>query len=26
VVADGRFAGEEHRGEYLPVGRVLQTA
>jgi dihydropyrimidinase len=26
VVADGRWAGEEHRGEYLPVGRVLQTA
>ena len=26
VVADGRFAGEEHRGDYLPVGRVLQTA
>ena len=26
VVADGRFAGEEHRGEYLPVGRVLQPA
>jgi dihydropyrimidinase len=26
VVADGRWAGEEHRGEYMPVGRVLQTA
>ncbi len=26
VVADGRFVGEEHRGEYLPVGRVLQPA
>jgi len=26
VVADGRWVGEEHRGEYLPVGRVLQTA
>jgi dihydropyrimidinase len=26
VVADGRWAGEEHRGEYTPVGRVLQTA
>ena len=26
VVAEGRWAGEEHRGEYLPVGRVLQTA
>jgi dihydropyrimidinase len=26
VVVDGRWAGEEHRGEYLPVGRVRQTA
>jgi dihydropyrimidinase len=26
VVVDGEWAGEEHRGEYLPVGRVLQTA
>jgi dihydropyrimidinase len=26
VVAGGRFVGEEHRGEYLPVGRVLQPA
>jgi dihydropyrimidinase len=25
VVADGRWAGDEHRGEYLPVARVLQT-
>ena len=25
VVEDGRWAGEEHRGEYLPVARVLQT-
>jgi dihydropyrimidinase len=26
VVVDGEWAGEEHRGEYLPVGRVRQTA
>jgi dihydropyrimidinase len=26
VVADGSWAGEEHRGEYLPVSRVLETA
>ncbi len=26
VVIDGEWAGEEHRGEYLPAGRVLQTA
>jgi dihydropyrimidinase len=26
VVADGRWVGEDHRGEYLPVGRVLQPA
>jgi dihydropyrimidinase len=26
VVADGRWAGDEHRGEYLPVSRVLETA
>jgi dihydropyrimidinase len=26
VVSDGRWVGEEHRGEYLPVGRVLQPA
>jgi dihydropyrimidinase len=26
VVEDGRWAGEEHRGEYLPVARVLETA
>jgi dihydropyrimidinase len=25
VVADGRWAGDERRGEYLPVARVLQT-
>jgi dihydropyrimidinase len=25
VVKDGRWAGDEHRGEYLPVARVLQT-
>ena len=26
VVEDGRWAGDEHRGEYLPVSRVLETA
>lgn len=26
VVADGRWMGDEHRGEYLPVNRVLETA
>jgi dihydropyrimidinase len=26
VVADGRWVGDEHRGEYLPVARVLETA
>ena len=26
VVADGRWTGDEHRGEYLPVARVLETA
>jgi dihydropyrimidinase len=26
VVIDGRFAGDEHRGSYLPVTRVLETA
>jgi dihydropyrimidinase len=26
VVVDGDWAGDEHRGKYLPVGRVLQTA
>jgi len=26
VVVDGRWVGEEHRGEYLPVARVLETA
>jgi dihydropyrimidinase len=26
VVADGRWVGGEHRGEYLPVARVLETA
>jgi dihydropyrimidinase len=25
VVAEGRWAGDERRGEYLPVARVLQT-
>jgi dihydropyrimidinase len=24
VVVDGRWAGDDHRGEYLPVARVLQ--
>ena len=26
VVADGGFIGDEHRGRYLPVSRVLETA
>ena len=26
VVEDGRWTGDEHRGEYLPVARVLETA
>ena len=26
VVDDGRWVGDEHRGEYLPVARVLETA
>ena len=26
VVVDGEWAGEQHRGEYLPVGRVRQPA
>ena len=26
VVADGSWVGDEHRGEYLPVSRVLETA
>ena len=26
VVADGRWVGDEHRGEYLPVARGLETA
>ena len=26
VVADGRWVGDEHRGEYLPVAHVLETA
>jgi dihydropyrimidinase len=25
VVADGRWAGDDHRGEYLPIGRVRET-
>ena len=26
VVADGRWVGDEHRGEYLPAARVLEPA
>ena len=26
VVEDGRWVGDEHRGEYLPVAHVLETA
>lgn len=26
VVADGSFTGDAHRGEYLPVSRVLEPA
>jgi dihydropyrimidinase len=26
VVVDGHFGGDEHRGRYLPVSRVLETA
>ena len=26
VVTEGRFTGDEHRGEYLPAGRVAVTA
>lgn len=26
VVAEGRFGGDEHRGRYLPVSHVLETA
>ena len=26
VVEDGRFSGDEHRGAYLPVSRVLETS
>jgi dihydropyrimidinase len=26
VVVDGRFGGDGHRGRYLPVSRVLETA